>query len=104
MELFLQRVILKRRFCNDFSVVKLISVTTSVQRVIFSITALLELQLESNSASHSDREISDGNESNTPSLADPDLSDEETDDNNDVDGDKGVIDHIPVTENANSRR
>ena len=43
VELFLQRVILKRRFCNDFSVVKSISVTTSVQRVIFSITSLLEL-------------------------------------------------------------
>jgi len=43
------------------------------------------------------------NESNTPSLTDLDLSDEEDDNNNDVDGDKGVIDHIPVTENADSR-
>ena len=75
-----------------------------MQRVIFSITALLELELESNSASHSDREIYDGNEGNTPSLTDPDLSDEEDDDNNDVDGDKAVIDHTPVNENANSRR
>ena len=35
--------ILKRRFSNDFSGVKSISVTTSVERVIFSITPLLEL-------------------------------------------------------------
>ena len=61
-------------------------------------------QLESNRASHSDREISNDNESDTPSLTDPELSDEEDDNSNDVDGDKSVMDHIPVTENSNSRR
>ena len=41
----------------------------------------------------------DDNESNIPSLIDIYSSDDADDDHNDVAGNEGVIDHIPVTEN-----
>ena len=63
------------------------------------VTTVVDLIDDNNSDSN--------NESETPSLVDPDLSDEEDsddDDDDNADGDGDIINHGSVSENANSGR